>query len=297
MECTGLHFLLTYQCTFECDHCFVWSSPRQSKTFHLDQVQNLLAQASQLGSVRSIYFEGGEPFLYYPVLLAGVRTAASLGFQVGVVSNAYWANSQSDALEWLKPFAGLLEDLSLSSDLFHSDEYLSQQVRNAQAAAEALGIPCGVIQIEHPVEAQASEGIILAGASAVMYRGRAAARLADKAPQQPWSVFDTCPHEDLAEPGRLHVDPYGYLHVCQGITIGNLRESSLAEICSGYDPFDHPICGPILRGGPVELVQTFHLPHQETYADACHLCYNSRQSLRERFPTFLAPEQVYGLDA
>jgi hypothetical protein len=295
MKCTGLHFLLTYQCTFECDHCFVWSSPQQMGTFHTDQVQNLLEQAARLGSVRSVYFEGGEPFLYYPVLLAGVQAAVRLGFQVGVVSNAYWAHSQQDALEWLRPFAGLLEDLSVSSDLFHSDEYLSQQARNAQAAAKALGIPCDVIQIDCPQEAEASAGVIPSGKSAVMYRGRAAARLADKAPHQPWSVFDSCPHENLAEPGRLHVDPYGYLHVCQGITIGNVWETSLAEICSGYEPYAHPICGPILRGGPAAFVQEYNLPHQAAYADACHLCYTSRQSLREHFPTLLAPEQVYGL--
>ena len=295
MKLTGLHFLLTYQCTFECDHCFVWSSPRQQATLHLEQVHHLLEQASRLGSVRSVYFEGGEPFLYYPLLLAGVREAARLGFSVGVVSNAYWAHSVEDALEWLEPFAGLLQSLSVSSDFFHYDEYLSQQARNAQAAAEALGIPCGVIQIDSPEHTPTSAGVIPAGESAVMYRGRAAARLADKVAPQAWSVFDTCPHEDLVEPGRLHVDPFGYLHICQGITIGNVWESSLAEICASYTPSTHPICGPILRGGPAELVRSFDLVHQATYADACHLCYSSRQSLRERFPKILAPELVYGL--
>ena len=26
MELTSLHILLTYQCTCECEHCFVWGS-------------------------------------------------------------------------------------------------------------------------------------------------------------------------------------------------------------------------------------------------------------------------------
>jgi MoaA/NifB/PqqE/SkfB family radical SAM enzyme len=295
MECTGLHFLLTYQCNFECEHCFVWSSPRQKGTFQIRQIQELLDQARRLGSVGSIYFEGGEPFLYYPVLLAGVRAAADLGFEVGLVSNAYWATSIDDALEWLKPFAGLLADLSISSDLFHYDEFTSQQSRNAGAAAQALQIPCGVIQIDPPDQAQASEGVIPAGESAVMYRGRAAAVLADGAPHKAWDAFNNCPHEDLAEPGRLHVDPLGYLHICQGITIGNVFEQALAEICDSYDPYGHPICGPLLRGGPVELVKTYQLAHQDAYADACHLCYSSRLLLRERFPAILGPDQVYGL--
>src|SRR3970282_1755669 len=97
MRLSSLHLLLTYQCTLECDHCFVWGSPRQSGTLTLENIRHILQQASNLGTVESIYFEGGEPFLYYAVLLKAARMAARLGFQVGIVSNAYWATSVEDA--------------------------------------------------------------------------------------------------------------------------------------------------------------------------------------------------------
>jgi len=42
MKVTGLHFLLTYQCIYECDHCFVWGSPRQTGVMSIDQVQGYL---------------------------------------------------------------------------------------------------------------------------------------------------------------------------------------------------------------------------------------------------------------
>ena len=32
---SGLHLLLTYQCTFECDHCFGWGGPFQTGTMTL----------------------------------------------------------------------------------------------------------------------------------------------------------------------------------------------------------------------------------------------------------------------
>jgi len=51
MQLTGLHLLLTYQCNFECDHCFIWGSPRQTGTFTLDQVEEVLRQARELGTV------------------------------------------------------------------------------------------------------------------------------------------------------------------------------------------------------------------------------------------------------
>ena len=135
MKLSGLHLLLTYQCTLECDHCFVWGSPWQSGTMTLQKIEQILQQARDLGTVEWIYFEGGEPFLYYAVLLKGVQMAAEMGFQVGVVSNSYWATAEQDAREWLRPFAGLIQDLSVSSDLFHWSEKLSQQAKNARAAA------------------------------------------------------------------------------------------------------------------------------------------------------------------
>ena len=57
-----------------------------------------------------------------------------MGFEVGVVSNAYWATSQDDALACLRPFAGLLHDMTISSDLFHYSEKLSRQATHATAA-------------------------------------------------------------------------------------------------------------------------------------------------------------------
>ena len=135
MNLTGLHFLLSYQCTSECDHCFVWGSPWQSGTMTLGQVRRILHEAKDAGTVTSIYYEGGEPFLFYPVMLRGVIEAREMGFSVGIVSNAYWAEDVESALEWLRPLAGLLDDLTVSSDLFHYSEKISRQSQNAAAAA------------------------------------------------------------------------------------------------------------------------------------------------------------------
>ena len=299
MRLTGLHILLTYQCNFECDHCFVWGSPWQTGTFTLQQLEDVLAQAEQVGSVRSIYFEGGEPFLYYPVMLRAVDKAVELGFEVGMVSNGYWATTLEDAQIWLEPLEGKLVDLSVSSDLFHYDEQLSRQAMNASQAANALGIPVGTISIAHPETelVDPAVGQLPTDESGVMYRGRAAEKLVKHAPRKSWTEFTECPYEDLVEPGRIHLDPLGYLHICQGISIGNLFEKPLKEICEEYKPEDHPIVGPLLSGGPAELVRQYDLPLKESYADACHLCYTARSMLRERIPNILEPDQVYGLVA
>jgi len=299
MELTSLHILLTYQCTFECDHCFVWGSPFQSGTLTLAQIRLILEQAKE-AKVEWIYFEGGEPFLYYAVVHKGVQLAKQMGFRLGIVSNAYWANTVEDAIEWLRPLSDLIEDLAVSSDLYHYSEMMSRQAQNAQEASRELGIPLGVISVCQPetVNAALTSGQIPAGeGAAVMYRGRAAVKLAPRASRQPWKKFTECPHENLREPGRCHLDPLGNIHICQGVSIGNVFETSLKEICGKYNANAHPVCGPLLVGGPAALVRKYNLPHEEAYADACHLCYEARLAMREQFPDILKPDQMYGCGA
>ncbi|HET7498044.1 MAG TPA: radical SAM protein [Candidatus Eisenbacteria bacterium] len=295
MTLTGLHLLLTYGCTYECDHCFVWSSPEQPGTITIPQVDEILRQTRALGTVEWFYFEGGEPFLYHGLLRWSALRARKLGFRVGIVSNAYWATSEEDATEWLRDLSGVVDDLSLSCDAFHGGADQERRVDRARRAALRLGMPVDTIQVA-PVEDSAAGrvGQLPAGESAVMFRGRAAAVLAPHAPHVPWASFDRCPHEDLREPGRVHVDPLGWVHVCQGIAIGNLFRTPLVEIVARYDPEAHPITGPLLAGGPAELARRHGVGHGEAYADACHLCDRTRAALRVRFPEELGPAQMYG---
>jgi len=293
---TGLHLLLTYECNFECDHCFVWGGPEQGGTMSAELIEDILRQAQRLGSIEWIYFEGGEPFLHYPLLRGGVQRAHEQGFRVGVVTNAHWATSDTAATEWLQPFAGIVEDLSISDDAYHGSTDDPQPVQLARRAAERLGIPVDFITIAAPdaCPAPGAEGQPDGDESPVLFRGRAAARLASRVAGKPWQGFTACPWEDLRQPERVHVDAFGNLHVCQGISIGNLRQQPLADIMRGYQPEAHPVVGPLLAGGPAELVRRYDLPLRDAFADACHLCYAARCALRNRLPGVLTPDQMYG---
>ncbi len=297
MNLTGLHLLLTYQCNYECDHCFTWGGPDQTGVMTLAQVRDIYRQAHELGTIRQIYLEGGEPFLYYPIMVKAVQEAAQQGFQVGIVTNDYWATTVEDAIEWLKPLAGIVQDLSISTDQFHYDEVMSTQARNALAAAEELSIPTGTLICEvpegtagYPTQSQGEP----VESGDIMFKGRAAVKLIEGVARRPWREFTECPYEKLDDPGRVHVDPLGNLHLCQGLSMGNLFERPLIEIVNTYSPQIHPIVGPLLAGGPAALVEQHGLPHEEAYVDACHLCYTARDMLRERFPEYLGPRQMYG---
>jgi len=142
----GIHLLLTYACTNECDHCFLHCSPEARGTFTCEQLRRVFEEVERVGTVRTVYFEGGEPFLYYPLLMEGLHMAAVAGLRAGVVTNAYWATSVKDAEIWLEPIRDIgIADLSISEDGFHRRGEDDCRAKLAFAAATNLGIPCDTI--------------------------------------------------------------------------------------------------------------------------------------------------------
>ncbi|MFC1619785.1 radical SAM protein [Candidatus Neomarinimicrobiota bacterium] len=296
---TQIHFLLTYTCLYECDHCFLYCGPEAEGTFTLQQLRLVFEEIAKIGTIDTVYFEGGESFLYYPLLLEGLRIAREQGLEAGVVTNAYWATSIEDAELWLKPLKELgLADLSISDDVFHSSAE-ENPAKVALKAAEKLGLPVSTICIEEPVVEHAAEDDREMGASivggGVVFRGRAIEKLADGLPMRKWDTLTRCPYEDLEHPGRVHVDPFGNVHYCQGLSIGNMWETPLSELLAEYDAAAHPICGPLLRGGPAQLAREQGIKVEDGYIDECHLCFTARSALLERYPQYLAPRPVYGV--
>jgi len=294
---TGIHFLLTYTCNFECDHCFLHCGPFAEGTFTLDQIDRVLVEAEKIGTVEWVYFEGGEPFLYYPILLEGLRRASARGYKTGLVSNCYWATAPDDAKVWLAPFAESgINDLGMSDDVFHHGEVEETPAGRAARVAANLGLPVTRMCIEKPtVQAPAGEkGDPVIGGGA-LFKGRAADKLTEGLPVKDPESFCECPHEELVAPKRVHVDAFGNVHICQGISIGNMWRRPLSKIVADYDHDKHPVSGPLVRGGPAELARVYDLKFDSGFVDECHYCYSIRRQLIDKFPEYLTPRQVYGL--
>jgi len=261
-------------------------------------VRNILAEAKKLGTVKYISIEGGEPFLYYPIMVKTAKEAVSYGFHVEILSNCYWATCSEDAVEWLLPIAEIKDvELSPSSDLYHGDNWETAEVINAVKAAKILNMKVGINAIKCPDSAVPCPNMIEGAKvdlSELMYKGRAYSKLIEKASKKPWHEFTKCPYENFTKQERVHVDPLGYVHVCQGIAIGNAWQKPFSKIIKEYNPYENPILEPLVQGGPVALVEKFGLPHDEVYADACHMCSAARYRLRGKYPDILAPDQMYG---
>lgn len=223
---TGARFLLTYACNIGCDHCFLYCGPQARGAFTLAQPEQTLDELVKLGGVELVAFEGGEPFLAYDLLLAGVRLARQRSFKVSIVTNASWATSDEQAERLLAPLVEVgVASVSVSYDAYHHGQADLTPAKRAQAAAKRLSLPTSAICIERPTvkaapakSGEPGEPIIGGG---VMFRGRAV-NLVRHLPRRCWESFTECTHEKLGSPKRVHLDAYGYIQLCQGLVMGNM---------------------------------------------------------------------------
>lgn len=295
-----IHILLTYSCPLRCKHCFVFGGPQAKGTFTSPQITKLLSDIQKLGSVAWLFFEGGEPFYHYPLLLQSVKKARDRGFSVGVITNGYFARSEHTAARFLRPLKALgLAMLCVSDDPLHYRAIKDSPAKRTLRAAYQSGLPARRVCVESSTMDQCLDpewiGQEFHTAFHLRWRGRAAGKLPPALPFQGWETLTRCPHQHLAAPHRLDIDPYGNVQICQGISIGNAWETPLSSLVTNYCPDDHPVIAPLRQGDPAALARAYHFDPAETYADACHLCYASRSSMIDRFPEYLSPRQVYGL--
>lgn len=296
---TGIHFILTYMCNFECDHCFLYCSPNSKGTFTMNQVRDALEELQKIGTIKTVCFEGGEPFLFHPLLLASIKLANDKGFKTAIETNTYWATTEKDAELWLRPLRDLgLSILEVSDDTFHHGEEIVNSAKRALSAAKRLNMNVNSICINRP-EIQENNGQVKGKPiykGGPKLRGRAIEKLAEGLPRKSWENFTECPLEDLRNPKRVHIDSFGNVHLCQGLSMGNMWKIPFSELVNNYDPDAHPICGPLLKGGSAQLAKEYNVQHESEYVDACHMCSKICLALIDRFPQYISPRQVYGLE-
>jgi len=308
-----LSIALTYRCTAECSHCFMASSASKDDPMTLSQAREYVAEAKEAGAT-SVWFYGGEPFLYFDLLSGAVEYARQVGLVPTATSNAFWAVSEKASVERLSLLKEKgLQGLSFSADPFHQEYVPLEHIRNAFKAAEALGISGygDVTAYMSFVEEQGDEVVRRCREAAtrlsaaydagvggeVWFTGTAAEVLAPLALKQTWTTYDRCIWEDMlvGRAGSASVDPSGDVQLCTGIPIGNAKQRKLSEIIQTYSARTHPILGVLSKEGVTGLARmAMGYGFEPTeYADECHLCYEARKVLLNHYPEHLAPAIWY----
>ena len=241
--------ILSYRCHSGCKHCLYNSGP----AWGMEAISSeMLRQALQttLGWDRppQIHLTGGEPFIYFDLLLEGTRIAADLGITVYAETSAMWCTDE----EMARGRFAALRDAGMTAVLiscspFHAEKIPPvRTVRAVRAALDVFGqhgvivyLP-GFLQLiqqfdlERPTPIshyqellgvdQASQ--LLWGGYGLISGGRAGYKLGHLVDPEPAETFagENCTGDILYAP-HSHMDLYGnYIPAfCGGLTAADWR--------------------------------------------------------------------------
>src|SRR5215472_202963 len=127
-----LTILTTDQCTAQCGHCSMNSSPQRRRRLTAEQICRYVDQAVESTEIRLVIFSGGEPLLLGDELFRSLEHVHNRGLRSRLVTNAYWAiDEKKTAATVARLFSAGLNELNISIDDFHFPYIHPQKVKAA----------------------------------------------------------------------------------------------------------------------------------------------------------------------
>jgi hypothetical protein len=134
--------LYTMRCNISCAHCSVFSGPDKHGSMELEQALDFVDGLAATPNIRYIDISGGEPMLRPNDIIAVIKRIKSLGKEVRVTSNGFWASTPQRAEVTLKKLkdAGL-DAIGLSLDKWHLEFLPAGLAQNFIRACRLVGFP------------------------------------------------------------------------------------------------------------------------------------------------------------
>jgi hypothetical protein len=304
-----LGLILSYRCTNGCAHCLYNCGPKwERQPISAQTLQEALKAIAIWPQTPQVHFTGGEPFLYFDLLLQGVRYATQLGIPRYVETSASWC---TDEAKTIQQFAALeqagLQAILISCSPFHAERIPPiRTMRAIQAALDVFGKervivylpgfievlqqfdlerPTPLSRYEQAFGAERARQILWQGYG-IISGGRAGYHLGQIAAHYAPAEFkgENCNWE-LLYGQHSHFDLYGNFipSFCGGLTVGSWRKlpQILADFQAGHYP---PLIQLLVERGPYGLLKMAqakfgYTPLAEGYTGKCHLCVDVRRHL------------------
>ena len=296
--------ILTYRCHSGCKHCLYNCGPGWGmEAMPADNLRQALETLAGWSRPPQVHLTGGEPFIFYDLLLEGTRIAADLGITVYAETSAAWCvdeESTQDRLAALRD-AGLAAVL-ISCSPFHAEKIPPvRTLRAVQAALKVFGARGVIIyrpeflevvqqfDLERPTSlsryaellGDEEAGRVLWGGYGIIAGGRAGYKLGHLVTPQAADAFagENCAGNILYA-HHSHMDLAGNFipAFCGGLTAADWRVA---------DPLARPypeLVELLIERGPYGLYELAqrrydYRPLPGGYAGKCHLCVDLRWHL------------------
>jgi len=134
---------LGYRCNMLCKHCFIGEKLNDHETvLSFEEAVQAIETAAKLKTIGAVAFVGGEPFVYYKLMLR-LATYIYTHYRcpLNVTTNASWARSPNMTCRLLDPiYERGLRWLMVSLDQYHLEFGTLEQVANCLQRCFELGI-------------------------------------------------------------------------------------------------------------------------------------------------------------
>ena len=140
MNPNTLAFIMTDRCNASCRMCCYSCTPSGKQLLNIARMKEYMDQAKELATIENIAYSGGEAFTHYEQLKECVAYAAGLGFNVTIVTNGFWADSD-EGVKLMGDLVGVgLRQVSVSLDKYHQEYVPMETARKAVRALSGLGV-------------------------------------------------------------------------------------------------------------------------------------------------------------
>jgi MoaA/NifB/PqqE/SkfB family radical SAM enzyme len=292
--------VMTYQCQIACPHCIVQAGPHRREKMSVSTAEEWISQVAEYreGHVKVLSLSGGEPFFDLGTLQQISAKARDLGLVVTVVTNAFWAQTQEQALAVLKKVPAI-QSLAFSTDEYHQSAIPLDHIRHALSAARACELPYHIMICTHDKNAKEFKATLQAVSGMAepqdIYTmmtfdvGRANKEI----PEFDYATGSQAPGSACSISGSPVIFPDGRVAACVGpiidiktahpLVLGNLRKESLERI---FDRAEMNVTLQMIRTwGPGKLVGLIekaglgkHLPKSYIQNSICHTCHALMQN-------------------
>lgn len=300
MDIRRLEFVVTYDCTGKCRHCFVDEAKkhgRAPKHIAPQKAAAVLEQLADLSALESVMTFGGEPLLYPDAVCAIHAAATACGVKTRqLITNGYFTKDDAIRRDVARRLEGAgVNNLLLSVDAFHQETIPVEPVYAFARALLDAGVPgirlhpAWVVDEAHDNSYNAATrqvlsrfadlGLPVSAGNNIFMSGRAVEFLSGHYDKPALDLSETCGARPYTEPLTaircLSVEPDGAVKACD-FTIGNVHTDAICDIVSRYDPYANDVMRALLTGGAKALVdyaERLGLDVDITrYYSVCDLC-------------------------